>query len=87
MEVLLKELNQNIKWLEKKQKRSSLDGFKIKKLKNYLVQALEKALFSLILTIPIALILIELAYKERGYWAIGGEWLITLVIFIWRCKR
>jgi len=57
------------------------------KLKNYLVQALEKALFSLILTIPIALILIELAYKERGYWAIGGEWLITLVIFVWRCKR
>ncbi|NMB08196.1 MAG: hypothetical protein GX981_07430 [Tissierellia bacterium] len=57
------------------------------KLKNYLVQALEKALFSLILTIPIALILIELAYKERGYWAIGGEWLFTLFLFIWGCKN
>ncbi len=57
------------------------------KIKSYLVQALEKTLLSLIFTIPIALILIELAYRERGYWAIGGEWFITLMIFIWGCKN
>ena len=55
----------------------------LSKIRSYLI----KGLSSLILIIPVALLLAELAYLERGYIAIGGEWLITLIIFIWEVSK
>jgi hypothetical protein len=44
-----------------------------------------KNIIGLILVIITAAIFIPLAFSERGYWAIGGEWpLIILSFFISR---
>lgn len=32
------------------------------------------------ITTPIAIAMIEAAYAERGYSAIGGEWLVIIVV-------
>lgn len=55
----------------------------ISKIKTYLI----KIWMSLLLAIPLALLLIQLAYLERGYWGIGGEWLFITILLIWGCKN
>jgi len=33
---------------------------------------------------------VPLAYAERGYWAIGGEWMLVIIMFFvvrWICRR
>ena len=55
----------------------------ISKIKTYLI----KIWTSLIFIIPVALLLAELAYLERGYIAAGGEWLFILILLIWGCKN
>lgn len=40
-----------------------------------------KLSIAFIFTTMCATWIIPTAYKARGYWAIGGEWLILIVIF------
>ena len=36
---------------------------------------------ALTVTVPLAAMSIDAAYKQRGYFAVGGEWIMTIMIF------
>ena len=46
-------------------------------LKNRLLHVL----MALVPAAIVAVVVIPLAMAERGYWAIGGEWLIAVLVF------
>lgn len=37
---------------------------------------------SVVVAAVIGVLVVPAAYMERGYWAIGGEWLLVLVAFV-----
>ena len=41
-----------------------------------------RTLISLIPTAAVAAMAIPAAHAERGYWAVGGEWLLIALVFI-----
>ncbi len=52
----------------------------LKKLLEKLLELIFRAAAVTIVTVPAASALIDAAYRERGYSAIGGEWLLIIVI-------
>lgn len=52
----------------------------LKKLLEKLLELIFRLAAVTIVTIPAASALIDAAYAERGYSAIGGEWLLIIVI-------
>jgi hypothetical protein len=36
---------------------------------------------ALTVTVPFAAMAVDSAYKQRGYFAVGGEWIMTIMIF------
>lgn len=36
---------------------------------------------ALTVTVPFAAMAVDAAYKQRGYFAVGGEWIMTIIIF------
>lgn len=51
------------------------------------IQILYRILISGAVTIPSTIVSIQLAYLERGYWAIGGEYLFSLLVFLFYFKQ
>ena len=47
------------------------------------IQIFYRILITSMVTFPIASMFINLAYLERGYWGIGGEYLLILFIFLY----
>lgn len=58
----------------------------LKKLLEKLLELIFRAAAVTIVTVPAASALIDAAYAERGYSAIGGEWLLIIIITgaVWR---
>ena len=52
----------------------------LKKLLEKVLEWIFRAAVVTIITMPTASALIDAAYAERGYSAIGGEWLLIIVI-------
>lgn len=45
------------------------------------VKTFRRIIKALIVTVPLAAMSVDAAYKQRGYFAIGGEWIMTIMIF------
>jgi len=45
------------------------------------VKTFRRVIKALIATVPLAAMSVDAAYKQRGYFAVGGEWIITIMIF------
>lgn len=43
--------------------------------------SIKRAITSLLITLPLALVAARAAYLERGYFALGGEWIMTIMMF------
>ncbi len=41
-----------------------------------------RTLWALVPTAGVAALAIPAAHAERGYWAVGGEWLLIVCVFI-----
>lgn len=55
--------------------------------KKEVLQILHRILIASAVTLPIAMAAIQLAYLERGYWAVGGEYLLSLLVFLFYFKQ
>ena len=43
--------------------------------------SIERSITAFLITLPLALAATRAAYLERGYFALGGEWIMTIMIF------
>lgn len=64
-------------------KREPRKNYKNKKV----LQIFYRILIASAVTLPIAMVSIQLAYLERGYWAIGGEYLLIFLVFWFYFKQ
>lgn len=59
----------------------------VKTKKKEVLQIFHRILIASAVTLPIAMAAIQLAYLERGYWAVGGEYLLSLLVFLFYFKQ